>query len=230
MQKLRHLGFILLFLSSQFAFAAETPVDTTLKPADTDEEISPVFKDMGVVQKKSMDKAKKLLFSNYISMDFSDGPYSNYGFNFDPGYSFSDFWEVYLNVTPFYSHTQRSIVDLVHGLTLAGGQQASITSPKAQHQFGGSVYWLPLYGKDSFGSRHVVHSDTFLNFGLSQISYESGDNGMHWQLGAGKTYFVGDRAGVRFSVSWNYIQTIVNSVKSYKSILMADIGYVLYLF
>lgn len=225
----RYLLGALLLMFAASSQAAETPLDEGLKPADDGSEVAPVLKDMGVVQKKSMEKAGKFLFSNYFSMDFSDGPYSNYGFNFDFGYAISDFWEVYLSTVPFYVNQQRSIVDTVQGLTLANGQKATITGSKAQHAVGGEVLWAPLYGKDSFGTRNVIRSDTFLKFGMDVISYDVG-SGMNLRMGVGKTFFVGSRTGIRATAAGNYTQQYLNGDRSFKWLFNIEVGYVLYLF
>ena len=228
-----HLAAFLLLTPNPCAqAAAAVALDRTLKPppGEGSEEISVVLKDMGVVQRKGMNKARKLLLSSYVGMDFSDGPFSMYSVNFDVGYALSDFWEIYLNAAPFYINSRRSIVDKVEGLTLQNGAQATITAALAKRQFGAELLWAPLYGKDSFGIRTVIRSDTFLKAGVSQVYYDTGDTGLRLHLGAGKTYFLGGRVGLRLTVSGNYQQTIVDQVKSFVPIIMVETGLVFYMF
>lgn len=213
----------------QSAFADEAVLDQSLKPPEPLNPVPPIMRDMGVVQKKAMNKSGKILFSNYWSMDFSDGPFTMYGVNFDIGYAISDFWELYLNTTPVYITQARSIVNTVQQLTLANSQQATITGSKAQHEYGAELVWLPLYGKDSLGIRTIVRSDTFVKLGVSQVTFDSG-TGMRFQVGGGKTFFLGEREGLRFTVSGNYTQTVVNGVQAYKMIPVLEAGYILYLF
>src|SRR5438105_4051162 len=102
---------ILLGLFSAQAFAAESPpLDRGLQP-EAGSGVPSVFRDMGVVQRKAMNKSEKLLISNYLSMDFSDGPFAMYGVNVDLGYALSDFWEIYINTVPYFINSKRSIVD-----------------------------------------------------------------------------------------------------------------------
>ena len=91
------------------------------------------------------------------------------------------------------------------------------------------MIWAPLYGKDSLGVRSIVRSDTFFKFGVMWIMYGHGD-GSRFQLGVGKTYFVGKQVGLRVTASGNYVQTIVDKVKDFTPIFMLEAGVVGYLF
>ncbi len=220
---------LLMFLFLHFAESAHasTPLDATLAPT-ADEEVSNVFRDMGVVQRRAMRKANRFVVSSYASLDFSDGPYTNYSIHINPGYAFSDFFEVYANIAPFYIVEKRSIVDLVSSLKLANGQQASITAAKPKYQLGVEAIWAPLYGKDSFGISRIIRSDTFLKMGISQVTYDT-TTGMNFKLGIGKSFFLGTSAGIRFCVDYGYIQSVVNDVKSYKGLVLLETGMIYYL-
>lgn len=219
------LFFVLFFvLNSVFAAA---PLDQNLKP-DQIEEISSVFRDMGVVQKKAMNKSGRFLLSSYGSFDFSDGPYTNYSINMNPGYAINDYFEIYANVVPTFIVQARSIVKKVSDLQLIDGTWASISAARPKLQFGAEVLWAPFYGKDSFGIRKVVRSDTFFKFGGAQIQYDS-DSGMKFVLGFGKTFFLSKWLGMRVCVDYSMIQTIVDNVKSYRSMVFLEGGLVVYL-
>src|SRR4051812_16628463 len=88
---------------------SEESLDHSLKPTHPSEDVG-VFEDMVVVQRKAMQKANRFLLSTYGAFDFSDGPYTMYGFHINPGYALSDFWEIYLNFAPFFVNNARSIV------------------------------------------------------------------------------------------------------------------------
>ena len=224
---LKCLGFF-LSITCTFAVVAAPlesdegmePLDRTLKP-DAPEEDLGIFQDTVVVQHRAMPKAGRFLISSYGALDFSDGPYSMYAFQLNPGYAISDFWEVYLNFAPFYISSARSIVSLVesHGF--------EISAAKPQRQFGFEVLWAPAYGKDSIGSHHVIRSDTFFKLGVTQITYDQG-SGMKFHSAFGKTYFLGRHVGFRPAVSANYVQTIVDGVKSFHFIAIVEAGLVLY--
>ncbi len=210
--------------------AENTPLDQALKPDTLEEEsASSVFRDMGVVQRKAMNKARKVLFSSYLAMDFSDGPYSMYGIHTNFGYAFSDFFEIYFNLAPAFINSKRSIVTKVEALTLQNGAQATITTALAKREFGLDIIWAPLYGKDSLGTQTVVRSDTFVKLGGSMIQFNSGQ-GLKFQLGLGKTYFLFKKMGLRVVASTNYVQTITDGVKSFNPILIIETGLVAYLF
>jgi len=209
---------------------ADVPLDPNLAPK-SEEEVSNVFRDMGVVQKRAMPKGERWLVSAYGSFDFSDGPYSNYSVHVNPGYAISDFVEVYLNFVPFHIVSPRSIVDKL---------QTQITPPvtvieaKPKMQFGAEVLWAPLYGKDSMGINRIIRSDTFVKFGASMISFEGGESGLAFNLGVGKTFFFTKSAGFRFCVDWGYIQQIINfgaalPTKSFASMLLTEFGMTFYL-
>jgi hypothetical protein len=152
-----------------------------------------------------------------------------YGVNLSVGYALSDFWEIYLNVAPTFLNSKRSIVEKIESLTLQGGGKASIDAALAQQQYGLEILWAPLYGKDSLGLRNIVRSDTFLKFGAFVIEYTGGQQGMKFNTGIGKTYFVGKRGGFRITASGNYLQTIVDGVKKFQAAAVLEAGLVFYL-
>ncbi len=207
--------------------ANKTPLDASVR-VGSDDEVSNVFRDMGVVQRKAMRKRGRFLLSTYGTLDFSDGPYTNYSLSINPGFAISDFLEVYAQFSPLYIVNKRSIVDLVSGLTLQGGQQATITAARPKYQYGIEVLWAPLYGKDSLGMNTIIRSDTFLKFGASQIQYDT-TKGVGFKLGVGKTFFLGKHMGLRFCIDYGYIQSVINEEKSFKGVLLSELGVNFYL-
>jgi outer membrane beta-barrel protein len=205
----------------------KTPLDASVR-IGSDDEVSNVFRDMGVVQRKAMRKRGRFLVSTYGTLDFSDGPYTNYSLSINPGFAISDFLEVYAQFSPLYIVNKRSIVDLVSGLTLQGGQQATITAARPKYQYGIEVLWAPLYGKDSLGTNTILRSDTFLKFGASQIQYDT-TKGVGFKLGVGKTFFLGKYMGLRFCIDYGYIQSVINEEKSFKGVLLSELGVNFYL-
>ena len=208
---------------AQSTGAAATPLDTGLRPGD--EEVSNVFRDMGIVQRKAMQKAGRFLLSTFGTFDFSDGPYTNYSFHINPGYAINDYWEIYANFAPFYIVSARGVVDAVYNGT---GGLFSLTSARPKNQYGIDILWAPLYGKDSLGIRNVVRSDTFLKFNFSKISYD-GDSGSKFALGVGKTYFLTRQGGFRFCAEFGYLQTVVNGSKKFRGMALVEAGAVFYL-
>lgn len=202
-------------------------LDKSLKPPK-DEVISGVFKDVVVVQRKAKQKEGKFLFSTYTSFDFSDGPIAMYGLNTNFGYAISNFFEVYFNYTPSYLITERSIVKKIRDIGTATGSTLDIAYAKPKNQMGIDVLWLPAYGKDSWGPYWIVRSDTFFKLGVGQISYDSGDKGLKYNLMVGKTYFLSDLLNLRFSAGFSQTQTIVDSEKNFNLIAVLETGLVFY--
>ncbi len=213
--------------SASDSSSGKTPLDASVR-IGSDDEVSNVFRDMGVVQRKAMRKRGRFLLSTYGTLDFSDGPYTSYSISINPGYAISDFLEIYAQFSPLYIVNKRSIVDLVSSLTLQGGQQATITAARPKYQYGIEVLWAPLYGKDSLGMNTIIRSDTFLKFGASQIQYDT-TRGMGFKLGLGKTFFLGKYMGLRFCIDYGYIQSVVNNEKSFKGVLLSELGVNFYL-
>jgi len=208
----KHLCILFLsfgFLGFSQAFAQQTPLDKSLAPSAAEDDVSNVFKDMGVVQRRAMPKSSRFLISNYGSLDFSDGPYSMYGFNIDLGFALSDFWELYLNTTPFFVTNPRSIVGKVRDLAqeLDPTKDVAFDLAKPRYLLGGTLLWAPAYGKDSIGSRHVVRSDTFFKLGVMQTFFDGGLKGLKFHAGVGKTYFLTRWLGFRITASANYLKT-----------------------
>jgi len=221
-------AFCSSFATAQTPSSKPNPITDELHaPHETLEEIASVYKDMGVLQRRAMPKAGRFLISSYGSLDFSDGPYSMYGLNLNPGYAFSDFFEVYLNFVPLYINTARSIVGKVESLTLANGEKATILFSKPKMSYGGELLWAPAYGKDSIGSRRVVRSDTFFKLGASMVKYED-DSGLRFLLGVGKTFFWPKYFGFRIAAVGSYQQTILDGEKGYRFYAIAEAGVVGY--
>jgi hypothetical protein len=196
-------------------------------PEETLEEIAGVYKDMGVLQRRAMPKAGRFLISSYGSLDFSDGPYSMYGLHLNPGYAFTDFFEVYVNFVPFYINNARSIVAKVESLELANGERATILFSKPKMDYGVEFLWAPAYGKDSVGSRRVIRSDTFFKFGSSMVKYE-GASGLKFVFGVGKTFFWPKHFGFRIAAMGYYQQTILDGAKGFRFYANAEAGVVGY--
>ena len=220
------LTWIVLSFALNTAAKAAAPLDINLEPSI--EEKSNVFQDMGVVQKKAMKKRGKFLLSTYYSIDFSDGPYTNSSIHLNPGYAFSDFFEVYASFSPLYIVSPRSIVNRVSTIIGPGGVTYSIVAAKPKSEYGVEFLWAPLYGKDSFGIRSIIRSDSFVKVGLTQIKYDT-DTGMSFKLGVGKTFFLGQSYGFRFGVDYDYLQTVVDGQKSFNAALLMELGLMFYL-
>jgi outer membrane beta-barrel protein len=203
----------------------QTPLDTHLEP--TTDEKSNLLQDMGVVQKKAMRKRQRFLLSTYLSLDFSDGPYTNYSIHANPGYAFSDFFEMYVSFAPAYLVSPRSIVKRVESLQTPSGGYYTITAERPKSEYGLEFLWAPFYGKDSFGISSIIRSDTFFKLGLTQVKYET-VSGMSYKLGVGKTFFFGQMAGFRFCMDYNYVQTVINSQKSFQTEALAELGLMFY--
>jgi hypothetical protein len=76
-------------------------------------------------------------------MDFSDGPYSMYALQINPGYALSEYVEIYANFAPFFISNPRAIVGKVQQLRLEGGETATITFSRPKMQYGGEIFWFP---------------------------------------------------------------------------------------
>jgi len=233
---------ILFFSGTGISAKAQTALDRSLAP-DENHEVSNVFRDMGVVQRKAMNKANRFLIANYGSLDFSDGPYSMYGFNLNLGYALSDFWEIYITSTPFFITNPRSIVAKVAELEIRNPDNADVPLSaeigmvRPKFQYGGELVWAPAYGKDSVGTRRVIRSDTFFKIGVMQTLFENADKGLKFHLGVGKTYFLNSWWGFRLTASANYLETIIESgvegnltsSKNFGFFAIVEAGFVFYL-
>lgn len=187
-----------------------------------------VFRDMGVVQNKAMNKRQKFLFAPAFALDFSDGPYSAYSVGVRLGYAFSDFWEIYALVNPKFINQKRSFVATLEEQVAAQNLSVDLSGAIAKSEYGVQVLWAPLYGKDSLGVSRILRSDTFLRFGASQIQYDLG-TGLKFGLGVGKTFFLSRFLGLRALVEEGITQTIYQSVQKFSPITYVETGLVFYL-
>ena len=77
------------------------------------DDVSTIYKDIVVVQRKAKVKKGSFLLHPSLVLDFSDGPQTLYGLNLNIGYAISDFWEVYLHTTPAFIAQDRKIVEVL---------------------------------------------------------------------------------------------------------------------
>lgn len=186
-----------------------------------------VFKEMGVVQNKAMNKGGRFLFAPALGIDFSDGPYSTYSIGGRIGYGISDFWEVYLLATPKFISQKRPFIRNLEEQVSVAGYAVDLSGAIAQSEYGVQILWAPLYGKDSLGISRIVRSDTFLRFGASQITYDIG-SGLKFGLGIGKTFFMNRYLGLRVLVEQAMTQTINQSIKEFSPITYVETGLAFY--
>ncbi len=205
----------------------KTPLDPKAE-LKSEEQVSTVFRDMIVVQRKAKDKQSKILADVHGSFDFSDGPNTMYGINTNVGYAFSDFFEVYVNFVPHFIVQDRDIVGKVESLTLLGGAQATITYAEPKYQYGLEFLWAPAYGKDSWSPFSIVRSDTFFKFSIGQIIYEGSQKGMRYALMLGKTFFFSNLLNFRLATGFVQAETIVDDKKSSNFMAAIEAGLVFY--
>jgi hypothetical protein len=205
-----------------------TPLDSTLSPNQSDDMIPSVYKDMVVVQRKAKKKANHFLFAPSFTLDFSDGPITNYAINTNIGYALSDFWEIYLTAVPAFITIERPIVQKVQSLTLAGGQQANIQYAKPLSQFGAEILWAPAYGKESWGPYSIVRSDTFFKLTAAEVNYQGNAIGLRVAALAGKTYFLSHIFNIRLAAGLGYVESIVDNQQTFSWVPIIETGLVFY--
>src|SRR5688572_10750475 len=131
----QRLILVVAIFAGSFAYSQEgEPLNRELKPEDRTLE-NELFRDMVVIQNKAMNKSGRFLLSSYAALDFSDGPYTMWAWNINPGYAISDFWEVYISFVPVFYNSERSIVKKVNDIV------GTITASKAKYQYGAEILW-----------------------------------------------------------------------------------------
>lgn len=247
--------FNLIFLSftSVFAQNVGAPVNSSISAAQAAEEIealnpevrlevgenvSKIFRDMVVVQRKAKNKSKHFLFNPNLGIDFSDGPASLYTMNMNFGYALNDFWEVYLNYAPGFIVQERGIVNMLSNLEVYDYNSTErriikIDYAKPKTQVGAELLWAPAYGKDSWGPYTMFRSDTFFKLGFYQMDFpEINKKGSRYALMAGKTYFAAKYFNVRIAAGFHHMQTFVGITeeekKKFNTILFIEGGLVFY--
>lgn len=219
----------------------EEPLNPEVR-LEVGENVSKVFRDMVVVQRKAKNKAKHFLFNPNLGIDFSDGPASLYTMNMNFGYALSDFWEVYLNYAPGFIVQERGIVKMLGNLEVYEPNQSNtgydkktlkIDYAKPKSQMGAELLWAPAYGKDSWGPYTMFRSDTFFKLGVYQMDFpEIKKKGSRYALMGGKTYFAAKYFNVRIAAGFHYMQTFVGFTEEEKNkfntILFIEGGLVFY--
>jgi len=202
-------------------------LDALAPPYNDSQDIPALYREMGVVQRKAFVKNDRFLLDSHFSVDFSDGPYTMYALQLNPGYALNEYWEVYLNIAPFFVSKPRSIVAKVEQLQLENGDKATITFSKPKLQYGAEIFWTPAYGKDSMIGDIVVRSDSFLKAGVAMTQFQDG-SGMRFFGGIGKSFFLTRFLSYRFSATGAYAQTILDGTKGYSFMAFLELGVVGY--
>lgn len=205
----------------------KTPLNREVR-YESEDQISKVFKNMVVVQRKAKNKANHFLFNPIIGLDFSDGPATFYTINTNFGYAISDFWELYLNYVPKFIVQERGIVKKVRNLTLADNKQAEIFYERPESQVGFEILFAPAYGKESWGASTIFRSDTFFKVGASQVTFETGNKGMRYAFMLGKTFFISKYFNTRMDAGFHYMQTFVDKETKFNPLLFVEGGLVFY--
>lgn len=205
-----------------------------LRP-DAELEVPSLYRDMGVVQRKAMDKDGKFLINFSSHFDFSDAPYTMFGINTDLGFAVSDFFEIWAHVTPFFLSSARPYVSqVIRDLQYPDSSSVTVVG-KPVIEYGGYVLWAPAYGKDSIGANTIIRSDTFFRLGAGLIQFEDDISGLKFSLGVGKTFFMARSAGLRFVGTAAMIETPniapdgQPAEKSFKLFGLLEVGLVFYL-
>lgn len=215
----------------------EEPLNPEVR-LEVGENVSKVFRDMVVVQRKAKNKAKHFLFNPNLGIDFSDGPASLYTMNMNFGYAITDFWEVYFNYAPGFIVQERGIVKMLGNLEVYDQNSTvrktiKIDYAKPKSQMGAELLWAPAYGKDSWGPYTMFRSDTFFKLGIYQMDFpEIKKKGSRYALMGGKTYFAAKYFNVRIAAGFHYMQTFVGFTEEEKNkfntILFIEGGLVFY--
>lgn len=221
------LGFSQDLMAPKSATSTKPMLNKDLDPKEAFGDMSNLFEDIVAVQRKALKKSNSFLLSPYLSFDFSDSPYTMYALNLNVGYAPSEFWEIYLNYVPYYITQERSLSKKVRELTLANNMQAEIKTEKAKSSYGLDVFWSPAYGKDSWGLRGVVRSDTFFAFSAGMIKYES-SSGLKTKLGVGKTFFIYDEFNFRVQAGVSVLESITDGKKEMQTVGLLEFGTVYY--
>lgn len=214
------LGTLLLLSSSALA---QSQADEALR-----RDFPALFRKMGVVQNKAMQKEGRFLVVPSFSLDFSDGPYSMYGVGARLGYAISDFWEIYLLANPKFITQERAFLASLREQVEDQGGTVNIDGSIAQSEYGAQLLWAPLYGKDSLGISRIVRSDTFIRLTASSLTYQNG-TGLNFALGVGKTFFINKWMGLRVVVEESMTQTIFAGQKAFSAITHFESGLAFYL-
>jgi hypothetical protein len=212
--------------------AAATPatkpvLNKDLDPKEAFGDISSLFEDVVAVQRKALKKTNSFLISPYFSFDFSDSPYTMYGLNLNLGYAPSEFFEIYLNVVPFYVTQERSLSKKVRELTLQNSEKAEIKTEKAKISYSAEALWSPAYGKDSWGLRGVIRSDTFFAFSVGMIKYET-STGLKTKVCVGKTFFIADEFNFRIQSGVSILESVTDGKKEMQNMGLLEAGTVYY--
>ena len=203
--------------------------EASLKPApESASDISSVYRDMIVVQRKAKQKAGRVVFGIAGFNEFGDGPISVSGVSINAGYAFLDSLEIGLSAVPVFLLRDRAIKTQVSALQLQNGQKAQLVAAEPKLQLALELLWLPAYGKDSWSPYSIVRSDTFFRLSLGTVQYQS-DSGMRFGFGVGKTFFLSRFFNLRASGMFVLQDTVVNTQKTQSEAGVFELGAIWYL-
>ena len=155
------------------------------------------FKDIAVISKKYLPKLNRLEISTSVLLVANNAFFNNFGAGFRGAYYFSEKWGLEAQYYLFYS-TERSVTEDLKIKSIT--TQSLVVS---ENFFGGSVKWVPVYGKISLFEKSIIPFDLFFNLGFGMTSTaEAGDVGT-LQLGVGQQFAINKSLAVRWDIAWH---------------------------
>jgi hypothetical protein len=182
--------FIVLILSG--IASAQVELDQTILHETDELSTDPLFRNIIAVQRKVLERKKRISFGSGFAFNYSDTPKSMHHLNFNLSYGLSEIFEIGATVSPIYLSSKRSVLE---------NSSIQFNSPKME--LGAFVNYYFLFGKDSFGPLTTFRSDTFGVFEFSQIQYAESKSGTKLTIGIGKNYYLkkGLNLNLRFAHS-----------------------------
>lgn len=218
---MKKIFIVLSFLSLNLF--AQDEVKTKNQKLDLDQKVltdvdskvgETLFKNMVVIQKKSIEKKGRFLFDTHFSFDYSDTPKTMTGLVVGVGYSINENWEIGGSITPFFMSKNKSDLNT----------NSEMSAPKLES----SIYlnWFFMYGKEAYGPYKILRSDTFLKFFYSKIQYEDNFSGGRIGGYVGKDYYWTKNLVLRLAFGLATQSSYINQTSHTSSVALFEPGLV----
>ena len=167
------------------------------------------FQDVAIISKKFLPKSQRFELHAGSLLVLNNAFFNNVAFALKGGFYISEKWGVEGQYYSVYSSKRQITKDL------ANLRKISTRSLVVPHSFiGGSIKWVPIYGKMSLFEGRIVPFDAFFSLGYGSTEIQNRQGVGTIQLGVGQSFALGKSMALRWDLTWNRYIAEVESRRS----------------
>ncbi len=178
------------------------------------------FEELSVIQKRFLPKTGRFQLFGGLTTITNDPFFISGGGNFRLGYFFNETWGIEAGGMILTTDSRKITEELRQTQLVSTELLATPTN-----YFGGSIVWVPIYGKVSWFNEKIIPFDLYFQLGFGSTNLKSGENAPTTQGSAGQIFALSKAWSFRWDFSWNfYNATGIDGSKGSFNNLFLSIG------